>query len=527
MGEISDEIQSYVLGRSKEEIISELRDEMVCMSPEAHQRAEKYIKNNEDNVEELRLSLAEQLHGLRSQLGDSRKRRKSKRRKKKSKRRKSCKSKTRRKKRSKTERIKLKGGADRRSLGTVLQTNTPRDQIKTEGPVSREEVDGVTTITHGEGVVILDNHEEIERYVLGKLGPQYNALSPEKRNSIFKSSLLYSHQFDGFHNRLIRNYHNSKTVSLSLFDKTLLQSSEELSIFLVKGTFKFERKLIQADIEAAEGLLKTTRTAARRDKNNRYARLQVPRYKSELTIAQKNLEIFDDGVGEFKSGEFKSDEFPFVEDCLVQNTLLNREIERAKESDNKPLFCLQKCSFLHKNMKDNSLVLDRSITVYRGIFLGRTTQYLEGGFNNKLTGFSSTTYKMTQAISYLIGHRLPDEFEDEEYDSDKLKAGLSKMIILKIKLNPGTHVFYTDICGKDETELTLLDEGSLNMGTETSIEVSKDQFLNDIGIAGEYTGDEESFPSISLKQIECEFVPNQEQIDYSEVLFDPLSQLMI
>jgi hypothetical protein len=373
--------------------------------------------------------------------------------------------------------------------------------------------------------VLLDNPEEIERYVLGKLVPQYNALSPEKRDSIFIASLLYSHQFDGFHNRLIRNYHNGREVHISLFDETLIQLSEELTIFKVKGTFKYERLSFVEEVDRVTELLKMTKKTVIRGAPNRYARQQLADIKADLKIAEKKLERFDGPVGPIE--ELKSDEFPFIEDCLVQNRSLNREIEIAKESVKKPLFCTQKCSFLHKHMKDNSLVLDRSITVYRGLLLGQTTQYLEGGFNNELRGFSSTTYKMTQAISYLIGHRLPSEFEDEEYDSDKLKAGLSKMIILKIKLNPGTHVFYTDMCGKDETELTLLDEGSLNMGTETYIEVSKYQFLTDIGIAGEYTGDESSFPAISLKQIECEFTPNQEQIDYSEILFDPLSQLMV
>ena len=417
---------------------------------------------------------------------------------------------TTRRKRKKTRKRYKRGGS------TVALTDVTQSQLEQMQGIPPSKTESATRVTE-----TLDNPEEIERYVLEKLVPQYNALSPEKRNSIFIASLLYSHKFDDFHNRLIRNYHNGGVVDISLFDKTLLQSSEELDLFEVKGTFEFERRRIQDKIKAAEKVFEETRIAAK--ENNRHAQRRRHARRAELKAHKNKLKIFDEGYGDY----FKSDEFPFIEGCLVQNMLLNREIERAKESDNKPLFCVQKCSFLHKHMKDNSLVLDRSITVYRGILLGKTTQYLEGGFNNELTGFSSTTYRMTQAISYLIGHRLPAEFEDEEYDSDILKAGLRKMIILKIKLNPGTHVFYTDICGKDETELTLLDEGSLNMGTETYIEVSKDQFLKDIGIAGEYTGEDSSFPSISLKQIECEFVPNPEQINYSEVLFDPLSRLMV
>jgi hypothetical protein len=424
---------------------------------------------------------------------------------------------TTRRKRKKTRKRYKRGGS------TVALTDVTQSQLEQMQGIPPSKTESATRVTE-----TLDNPEEIERYVLEKLVPQYNALSPEKRDSIFIASLLYSHQFDGFHNRLIRNYHNGMVVHISLFDKTLLQSSEELTIFKVKGTFKYERLSFVEEVDRVTELLKATQNTVIRGapaRFNRYARQQVADIRADLIIAEKKLERYDGPVGPIE--ELKSDEFPFIEDCLVQNRSLNREIEIAKESDNKPLFCVQKCSFLHKHMKDNSLVLDRSITVYRGILLGKTTQYLEGGFNNELTGFSSTTYKMTQAISYLIGHRLPSEFEDEEYDSDKLKAGLSKMIILKIKLNPGTHVFYTDMCGKDETELTLLDEGSLNMGTETYIEVSKDQFLKDIGIAGEYTGEDSSFPSISLKQIECEFVPNPEQINYSEVLFDPLSRLMV
>jgi len=88
MEDISDEIQSHVLNLSKEETLTKMRDMITRMSPEARQHAEKYIRDNKDDVDQLKMGLAEGLHGQRQQLGGSRKRRKSKRRKKKSKRRK-------------------------------------------------------------------------------------------------------------------------------------------------------------------------------------------------------------------------------------------------------------------------------------------------------------------------------------------------------------------------------------------------------------------------------------------------------
>jgi len=89
MEDISDEIQSHVLNLSKEETLTKMRDMITRMSPEARQHAEKYIRDNKDDVDQLKMGLAEGLHGQRQQVGSgSRKRRKSKRRKKKSKRRK-------------------------------------------------------------------------------------------------------------------------------------------------------------------------------------------------------------------------------------------------------------------------------------------------------------------------------------------------------------------------------------------------------------------------------------------------------
>ena len=95
---IPSEIRSYVNKRSKEEIISELRDEMVWMTPEARQRGQEYLETNKDNVEGLRQGLAEQLTARGQDGGGSRKIRKSKRSKKKSKKKKSKKKKYKRRK---------------------------------------------------------------------------------------------------------------------------------------------------------------------------------------------------------------------------------------------------------------------------------------------------------------------------------------------------------------------------------------------------------------------------------------------
>jgi len=423
---------------------------------------------------------------------------------------------TTRRKRKKTRKRYQRGGSTVGS--TVGLTDVTRSQLIQLNDIPQSKTESVTRVTE-----TLDNPKEIERYVLEELVHKYNALTAEQRALPLIASLLYSHQFDGFHNHLIRNYHNGeKVVSISLFDETLRQSSEKLSIFQTKGSFEWEREKLVRKIDDLQTYRRALLFA---DRSGPYYRARVVSARSDLIIAEADLKRFDDMMTE---SDFKSvsNGWPFLDDCQVQNKNLNDEIESAKKSVNKPLFCVQKCSFLHEHMKDNSLVLDRSITVYRGILLGKTTQYLDGGFNNELTGFSSTTYNRYQAIYYMFASRLRDEFEGDEYDSKQLEDALSKIIILKIKLNPGTHVFYTDMCGKDETELTLLDEGSLNMGTETYIEVSKDQFLEEFDDA-EYTGEDSSFPSIRLKQIECEFTPNKEQIHYSEVLFDPLSRLMV
>jgi len=98
MEDISDEIQSHVLNLSKEETLTKMRDMITRMSPEARQHAEQYIRDNKDDVDQLKMGLAEGLHGQRQQLGGSRKRRKSKRSKKKSKKKKSKKKKSKRRK---------------------------------------------------------------------------------------------------------------------------------------------------------------------------------------------------------------------------------------------------------------------------------------------------------------------------------------------------------------------------------------------------------------------------------------------
>ena len=230
-----------------------------------------------------------------------------------------------RRKRSKT-RKRYKRGGSLISDVTPSQLKRLTGYYKTKDKPGNSQLEPMATPV----TALPDNPTEIEIYVLEKLVPQYNALSPEKRNSIFIASLLYSHKFDDFHNRLIRNYHNGGVVDISLFDKTLLQSSEELDLFEVKGTFEFERRRIQDKIKAAEKVFEETRIAAK--ENNRHAQRRRHARRAELKAHKNKLKIFDEGYGDY----FKSDEFPFIEGCLVQNMLLNREIERAKESDNKP-----------------------------------------------------------------------------------------------------------------------------------------------------------------------------------------------
>lgn len=344
----------------------------------------------------------------------------------------------------------------------------------------------------------LEDPKQIEEYVLSVLISQYNPLTTDERRDIFKASLLYSHQFDGFHNVLIRNYHNSDEVDIKLFDESLVQKSNELSPSIVDATnYLYGDKLL--------------------------------------------------------------------DECQAANEILIEELNTAKVIT--PKFCVEKCSFLHSVMKNNCLTLDRSITVYRGILIGTSTQYLNG-FNTKLNGFSSTSYFKKYSMGYILNIMLGksifgkdtiliDVFVKiilEQLDNENdfnFSETFRDIRILKITLPSGTRVFNTDICGKGETELTLLDEGELKIISEKHITPNNDDEFDKyfeeilstvyahVGMATKWTmggrtwDEEKEFDNkldskkidrdkFKLKQVECNFVPHEEQKNYSEVLFDPL-----
>jgi hypothetical protein len=366
----------------------------------------------------------------------------------------------------------------------------------------------------------LEDPKQIEEYVLRVLISHYNSLTPDERIDIFKASLLYSHQYDGFHNVLIRNYHNnSGKVDIKLFDETLVKKSNELSpSFLADTNYLYGAKLL--------------------------------------------------------------------DECRAANEILIAELNTTKVIT--PKFCVERCSSLHNVMKNNCLTLDRNITVYRGLLIGGSTQYLDG-FNTKLNGFSSTTYMKQYSIEYILNVMLgksispemailSDVFEkiiseqlsDTEFPDFDFSEILKNIRILKITLPPGTKVFNTDICGKGETELTLLDEGGLNIISEEDITPNNDtefKSLFDDKLLNSYhqlrytnsmitnaiennglfkQGETMTYNEVGkmerekrefmkkiknkkidrdkfrLKQVECNFVPHEEQKNYSEVLFDPL-----
>jgi len=347
-------------------------------------------------------------------------------------------------------------------------------------------------------LALLEDPKQIEDYVLYMLIPRYETLTSEQRMDIFMASLLYSHQFDGFHNVLIRNYHNSNVVEISLFNETLVEKSKKLSPTKRTGNYLYGDKLLGECNEA-------------------------PKLDTTMVIT--------------------------------------------------PKFCVERCSFLHSVMKNNCLTLDRSITVYRGILLGGSTQYLDGSFNKKLNGFSSTSYIKQYSIGYILDVMLgPSIFGDPSTLSDVFAKIISEQLdgdndfdfsdvfmnirLLKITLPSGTKVFNTDVCGKGETELTLLDEGELNIISERDITPNNDTgFQNfyydalkkyqqlklfsfiydsvaktlgeDIKVIEKKIKSKEIYrDKFKIKQIDCEFVPNEVQQNYSEVLFDPLADML-
>ncbi len=209
-------------------------------------------------------------------------------------------------------------------------------------------------------------------------------------------------------------------------------------------------------------------------------------------------------------------------------------------------------------MKIGAIQFDLPIVVYRSINIADPGPYRW----TEMEGFNSTTYYKYYAIKYAISglDKIPsvvylDKLE-ENSGENKLLDYTDKyrdFVLLKITIPARTMLFHTDVCGKEETELTVLNSGSLNIISESIIngesDVALGSYIDDLQESLEIDPIVRSFlrmnkiakskdlkdpekrkqyykkidkKTVRLKLVECNFVPHEEQKNYSEVLFDPL-----
>ena len=156
---------------------------------------------------------------------------------------------------------------------------------------------------------------------------------------------------------------------------------------------------------------------------------------------------------------------------ILKQFVIRKEKLQAVEPGNDVILHTVSISKLpHDNMKIGAIQLDVPIVVYRSINIidNEAKTYIRlDEYGNE--GFNSTTYYKSYAIKYATGFwrapeltyvdKLLDSGENEVLDYTDQYQGV---IILKITIPSRNNVNHTDVCGKGETELTLLNSGSLN-----------------------------------------------------------------
>ena len=110
---------------------------------------------------------------------------------------------------------------------------------------------------------------------------------------------------------------------------------------------------------------------------------------------------------------------------------------------------------LYTNLFRYSISLDYDIVVYRGIYIDPEESFI---FTNTLTGFTSTSYGIENAIQIMM----------TDYDDNTTRV-VDYMLILKIIIPAGTKFFTTNLCTVQiEDEIILVDEGKIDNVEESS-----------------------------------------------------------
>jgi hypothetical protein len=334
---------------------------------------------------------------------------------------------------------------------------------------------------------LLDNTEEIKEYVKSKLEAQFVHLSESKMNSILFAAKTYSHQYDGFLHDLIINYLKSDG-KLDIFEEII---QKWVLVIAILSRSRGEEE------QAGDG-------GALHDHLTRY-----------------NSSVDDHVFGKYRDA------------CRAINS--NLLFSTNKEQFTQRL--LEVISLMYATMKQNYIILDKELIVYRVIVLNEGDELI-----TDLYDFTSTTYDTTAVFDYLARNLALDniikKLIEEGYETLDFTGHLISTRILKIKLPIGLKVFHTDICGGGdygEKELVILDQCKLNILSETELDGTSellkglDDWVDDFVGNFEELYEEYDFEKMKIdktkfkiKYLDCTISINREQIDFDEVIIKPL-----
>ena len=334
----------------------------------------------------------------------------------------------------------------------------------------------------------LDNPTEIEEYVKSKLEAQFVHLSESKMNSILFAAKTYSNQFDGFLHDLIINYLKSDG-KLDIFEEII---EKWVLVIAILSRSRGEEE------QASDGVAL-------------YGHLT--RYNSSV----------DDHV----FGKYR-DACRAINSNLLFSTNKKQFTQRL----------LKVISLMYETMKQNYIILDKELIVYRIIVLNEGEELITDFYD-----FTSTTYNTSDVFDYLARNLALDDIVEKliEEGSETLDFTdhLLSARILKVKLPKGLKVFHTDVCGRGkngEKELVILDQCKLNILSETELDGTSELLSNGLDesvvdfvdnfedLYEEYDFEKMKIDktTFKIKYLDCTISINREQIDFNEVLIKPL-----
>ena len=331
---------------------------------------------------------------------------------------------------------------------------------------------------------LLDNTEEIKEYVKSKLEAQFVHLSESKMNSILFAAKTYSNQFDGFLHDLIINYLKSDG-KLDIFEEII---EKWVIVIAILSISRGEEK------QAGDG-----------------------------GALHDHLTCYNSSVDDHVFGKYRGA-------CRAINS--NLLFSTNKEQFTQRL--LEVISLMYATMKQNYIILDKELIVYRVIVLNEGDELITDFYD-----FTSTTYNTTTVFDYLAMNLALDniikKLIEEGYETLDFTGHLISTRILKIKLPIGLKVFHTDICGRGgngEKELVILDQCKLNILSETELDGTSELLSNGLDewvVNFEDLYEEYDFEKMKIdkttfkiKYLDCTISINREQIDFNEVLIKPL-----